>query len=218
MNEVHILMTLATVHFIALMSPGPDVALVVQNAAHYGRKTGFYIALGLSFGILTHSTLSITGISYLVHQQPLLFALLQIAGGGYLFYLGWHAGWATLKNWAQATSLNQMPAQLLSSRRQAFTRGYLTNLLNPKALVFFVSLMSTLIPAGMPMSGKGIALVILWGLSLFWFALLAWLLSTARFQRHISAASRYIDLLCALIFSVIGIVIWWHAWPVLFTA
>ena len=99
MNEASILMTLATVHFIALMSPGPDVALVVQNATRYGRQTGVYIALGLSFGILLHSLTSLTGVSYLVHQQPLLFALLQLCGGSYPLYLGSGALRATLANW-----------------------------------------------------------------------------------------------------------------------
>ncbi len=89
MNEMSILTTLAGVHFIALLSPGPDVALVVQNATQHGRKTGVMIALGLSCGILVHLILSLTGISYLVKQQPLLFNLLQLAGGSYLLYLGW---------------------------------------------------------------------------------------------------------------------------------
>ncbi|MEZ8709392.1 LysE family translocator, partial [Vibrio alginolyticus] len=88
MNEVTILITLASIHFIALMSPGPDFALVVQNATRHGRQTGLYIALGLSCGILLHSLLSLTGISYLVHQQPTLFAIIQLAGGSYLLYLG----------------------------------------------------------------------------------------------------------------------------------
>ncbi|NVJ58478.1 MAG: LysE family translocator, partial [Vibrionaceae bacterium] len=101
MNEFSILITLATVHFIALMSPGPDFALVVQNATRYGRQTGVYIALGLSFGILLHAILSLTGVSYLVHQQPTLFALVQIAGGSYLLYLGFGAlkgTWQTLSS------------------------------------------------------------------------------------------------------------------------
>lgn len=86
MNEMSILATLAGVHFIALLSPGPDVALVVQNATQHGRKTGVMIALGLSCGILVHLILSLSGISYLVKQQPMLFNLLQLAGGSYLLY------------------------------------------------------------------------------------------------------------------------------------
>ncbi|MEZ9808918.1 LysE family translocator, partial [Vibrio cyclitrophicus] len=101
MNEVTILITLASIHFIALMSPGPDFALVVQNATRHGRQTGLYIALGLSCGILLHSLLSLTGISYLVHQQPTLFAIIQLAGGSYLLYLGYgalKATWYTIQH------------------------------------------------------------------------------------------------------------------------
>ena len=74
MNESTILLTLASIHFIALMSPGPDFALVVQNATRHGRQTGLYIALGLSVGILLHSLFSLTGVSYIVHQHPVLYS------------------------------------------------------------------------------------------------------------------------------------------------
>ncbi|WP_165309979.1 LysE family translocator [Vibrio ziniensis] len=213
MNEASILITLAGVHFLALMSPGPDVALVVQNATRYGRQTGVYIALGLSFGILLHSILSITGISYLVHQQPVLFALLQLCGGSYLLYLGFGALKATITHWNLSVerSSSSQKALLLSNKRQAFSRGFMTNILNPKALVFFVSLMSTLVPASMSVTGKGIALLILWSLSLAWFACLAWMLSTERLQAKLNQASRYIDLLCGVIFSLIGLTIVWQS-------
>lgn len=205
MNEAHILMTLAVVHFVALMSPGPDFALVVQNAARYGRQTGIYIALGLSLGILTHATFSMTGISYIVQQQPMLFALLQAAGGSYLLYLGGGALIATWKNWGQPVeAIADKGGMMLSNKRLAFSRGLITNLLNPKALVFFVSLMSSLVPVGMSLSGKSMALVILWSLSFMWFALLAWLLTRPVMQRGLHRASRYIDLLCGGVFTVLG--------------
>lgn len=213
MNEITILTTLAVVHFIALMSPGPDFALVVQNAARYGRQTGLYIALGLSCGILFHSLLSLTGVSYLVHQQPTLFALLQLAGGSYLFYLGYGALKAT---WVKATTQPnveepEQAAQLLGSKKEAFSRGFATNILNPKALVFFISLMSSLVPASMSLPGKGGALLILWGISLAWFSFLAWALSTARMQQKIRSLAIYVDGLCGVLFSVIGAGILWQS-------
>ncbi|NOI60111.1 LysE family translocator [Vibrio coralliilyticus] len=214
MNELTILATLATVHFIALMSPGPDFALVVQNATRYGRQTGLYIALGLSFGILLHSLLSLTGVSYLVHQQPTLFAVLQLAGGSYLFYLGYgalKASWLTLRNNKQNDEPPAQTSLLLSNKRQAFSRGFATNILNPKALVFFVSLMSSLVPASMSLTGKGMALVILWGLSLLWFSFLAWALSTQRMQRKIHSLAVYIDSLCGVLFTLIGLSILWQS-------
>jgi len=214
MNEFSILITLASVHFIALMSPGPDFALVVQNATRYGRQTGVYIALGLSFGILLHAILSLTGVSYLVHQQPTLFALVQIAGGSYLLYLGFGAlkgTWQTLSSKSIVSEQKSNPDLLLSNKRQAFSRGFATNILNPKALVFFISLMSTLVPASMSLTGKGIALVILWSLSLAWFSFLAWALSTERLQAKLKSLAVYIDGLCGLIFTVIGVSILWQS-------
>ncbi|MEK6165682.1 LysE family translocator [Vibrio cholerae] len=122
-------------HFIALLSPGPDVALVVQNATQHGRKTGVMIALGLSCGILVHLILSLSGISYLVKQQPMLFNLLQLVKRQLLaLFVGRFAISDGQKN---ASTPTHSPApSILGNRRQAFTKGMMTNLLNPKALVF----------------------------------------------------------------------------------
>ncbi|CAK2262803.1 MULTISPECIES: LysE family translocator [Vibrio] len=214
MNEVTILITLASIHFIALMSPGPDFALVVQNATRHGRQTGLYIALGLSCGILLHSLLSLTGISYLVHQQPTLFAIIQLAGGSYLLYLGYgalKATWQIIQNHDDDADTVNANDLILTNKRQAFSKGFATNILNPKALVFFISLMSSLVPADMSLSGKGFALIILFGLSLFWFSLLAWMLSTKALQKKLSEATVYIDGLCGVVFSLIGVSILWQS-------
>ncbi|MFA0697965.1 LysE family translocator, partial [Vibrio sp. 10N.222.49.C9] len=123
-----------------LMSPGPDFALVVQNSTRYGRQTGIAIAFGLSIGILIHSILSLTGISYLVHSHPTLFLVLQLMGGSYLAYLGL-SGITSIIQSIRKPAVDKKPGKdfTLNSKKQAFTRGLTTNLLNPKALVFFVS-------------------------------------------------------------------------------
>lgn len=214
MNEVTILVTLASIHFIALMSPGPDFALVVQNATRHGRQTGLYIALGLSCGILLHSLLSLTGISYLVHQQPTLFAIMQLAGGSYLLYLGFgalKATWQIIQHHDDDSEVINSKDLILTNKRDAFSKGFMTNILNPKALVFFVSLMSSLVPADMSLSGKGFALIILFGLSLFWFSLLAWMLSTKALQKKLHEATVYIDALCGAVFTIIGLSILWQS-------
>ncbi|MCF7507010.1 MULTISPECIES: LysE family translocator [Vibrio] len=214
MNEVTILITLASIHFIALMSPGPDFALVVQNATRHGRQTGLYIALGLSCGILLHSLLSLTGISYLVHQQPTLFAIIQLAGGSYLLYLGYgalKATWHIIQHHDDDIDIVNSKDLILTNKREAFSKGFATNILNPKALVFFISLMSSLVPADMSLSGKGFALLILFGLSLFWFSLLAWMLSTKTLQKKLHEATVYIDGLCGAVFTIIGVSILWQS-------
>ncbi len=64
--------------------------------------------------------------------------------------------------------------------------------------------MSSLVPVGMSFSGKGIALLILWGLSFMWFSTLAWMLSTARLQKRLQSLTVYIDAVCGIIFTLIG--------------
>ena len=207
MNEVSLLMTLAGVHFIALMSPGPDFALIVQNTSHHGRKTGLTIAAGLSLGILIHSVLSITGISYLVQQHPMLFAILQLLGGSYLLWLGFGALKSIYQHKRSNNQSERKPSRILKDQTKAFSQGLMTNLLNPKALVFFVSLMSSLVPATMSLTGKTAAVFILWSLALFWFSLLAWMLSTKTLQRKLEASATYIDGICGIIFTLLGGVI-----------
>ncbi|ELR63242.1 Threonine efflux protein [Photobacterium marinum] len=219
MNEITPLITLLTVHILALMSPGPDFALVVQNAGRYGRQTGITIALGLSLGILMHSILSLTGASLLIHQHPTLFALLQAAGGSYLLWLGAGALKNTLKPtlkklWRKSEQRSkseqaseqspEKPTKLIANRKQALAKGFTTNILNPKALVFFLSLLSTLVPAHMSLSGKAGAIGLLWLSSFLWFALLAWLLTGQRMQQKLQRWTPYIDGLCGILFVVIG--------------
>lgn len=207
MNEVTTLLTLVTVHIIALMSPGPDFALVVQNAGRYGRQTGIAIALGLSLGILLHSILSLTGASLLIHQQPTLFALLQAAGGSYLLWLGVGAVRSVLMPIFRPTAHTETvtaPLRIISNRKQALVKGFTTNILNPKALVFFISLLSTIVPVDMSISGKITAIAILWITSFLWFAMLAWLLTGKRLQQKIQQWAPYIDGICGVLFVTIG--------------
>jgi threonine efflux protein len=207
MNEVTTLLTLVTVHVIALMSPGPDFALVVQNAGRYGRQTGIAIALGLSLGILLHSILSLTGASLLIHQQPTLFALLQAAGGSYLLWLGIGAVRSVLTPIFRPTAHTETvaaPKRIIANSKQALVKGFTTNILNPKALVFFISLLSTIVPVDMSISGKITAIAILWITSFLWFAMLAWLLTGKRLQQKIQQWTPYIDGICGVLFVTIG--------------
>ncbi|QIZ78905.1 LysE family translocator [Ferrimonas lipolytica] len=204
MNEISILTTLAVVHLVALASPGPDFALVVQAAGKHGRKAGLAIALGISLAILLHAVFAITGVSVLIQQLPALGVALKVAGGCYLLYLGIGA----LKT--VPGRLRQGDGPLLKGSadslniKQATIKGFVTNLLNPKALVFFLSLLTSLVPTQMSMAGKGAAIGILWGLSFAWFALLSYLLTGKRMQQKLQGIAVWIDALCGTVFTLVG--------------
>ena len=88
MQETSVLLSLAAVFAVALVSPGPDVALVVRTALHQGQRAGLLSALGLACGILLHGTLVLSGVALLLSRTEWLFELVQVGGALYLGWLG----------------------------------------------------------------------------------------------------------------------------------
>uniref|UniRef100_UPI0004705E32 LysE family transporter n=1 Tax=Salinivibrio costicola TaxID=51367 RepID=UPI0004705E32 len=104
------------------------------------------------------------------------------------------------------------PGRKRGQKSRAFWKGVPEPILfNPKALVFFISLMSTLVPASMSASGKAMAVAVVFLLSLGWFSSLAWLLSGSRVQQVLTKVAPVIDGLCALLFLLLGGAVVWQA-------
>lgn len=203
-HEISLLATLTLVHLVALASPGPDFALLLHTASNYGRRAGVAVAFGIAMAILLHSLFALTGVALLIQQLPLLGLCLQLAGGAYLLYLGVMALSAVAQRWGQPITEGCSPNTATINARAAVLKGFVTNLLNPKALVFFISLLGSLIPTEMSLTGKGIAIFLLWGLSFGWFALLAYLLTGARMQQRLQRSAILLDALCGTVFCLVG--------------
>ncbi|MFZ6046741.1 LysE family translocator [Pseudomonas sp. CR3202] len=203
MQETSVLLSLAAVFAIALVSPGPDVALVVRTAVHQGRRAGLLSALGLACGILIHGTLVLTGVALLVSRSPILFDLLQLLGASYLGWLGVSAVRAWLRRGQGGGG--SLDGALAPSALGPWLRGLATNLFNPKALVFFLALLSGLIPADMSVAGKLGAAAILFGMGLAWFSLLGLMLTRGRNQQLLLRAAPAIDLACGLVFLLVAL-------------
>ena len=150
--------TLALVHLLAVISPGADFALILRQSLTYGRRVAILSSLGIALGLLCHLTATFWGMGLLIQQTPWLFHLITLLGAGYLVYLAWQS---LLAAQAPSTTRNQViseknitasdtPALFIPSEKdytQAIVAGFLTNLLNPKALLFFLALFSTIIRA-----------------------------------------------------------------------
>ncbi|WP_287030408.1 LysE family translocator [Pseudomonas sp. UBA6310] len=202
MQETSVLLSLMAVFAVALVSPGPDVALVVRTAIHQGRRAGLLSALGLACGILLHGTLVLTGVSLLLSRSPLLFTAIQLFGAGYLGWLGVGA----LRAWFRRgeASGGGLDGELAPSPLGPWLRGVATNLFNPKALVFFLALLTSLIPPHMSLPGKFAAAGILFFFGLAWFSLLSVALTQPRLQRRLLRAAPVIDGLCGLVFLLVA--------------
>jgi len=159
--------TVALLHFFAVSSPGPDFILVTRQAIKLGRKAAIYTSLGIGIGILIHSLAAITGLTLLISSNPYLFLCMKLAASLYLFYLG-------LMSIIQTSETGNNIATRDSSELNSFLIGFITNVLNPKAIIFFVTLFSIVLN-----NSTSAALLTFYGLymsaaTFLWFLLISY--------------------------------------------
>ncbi len=133
-------LTVASLHFFAVASPGPDFALVVRQCFRYGKKSAVWTSLGISVGILVHISMSLIGLGLLLTYQPNIFNGLKILASLYIFYLG------IVSIFNKSTfSLDRKEKSSTVLYIRSFLAGLITNTLNPKALLFFITLFTLVI-------------------------------------------------------------------------
>ncbi len=183
-------LTVALIHLLAVASPGPDFAIVVRESVSAGRRAGTWTAIGVGSGILVHVTYSLLGIGLIVSQSVVLFNALKWLAAAYLLYIGIRALRAKAADPAQA-DLAQVPVE--RSPRAAFVSGFVTNGLNPKATLFFLSLFTVVINPHTPLAvqaGYGLYLAVATGV---WFCLVALLFSQSRVRAGFTRMGHWFD-------------------------
>ena len=121
--------------------------MVVRQSIVHGRRAALLTSAGIASALLVHGAYTILGIGLLVTQSLLLFNILKLLGAAYLLWLGISAIRAPApKPPASPDRRRQRPIPACAASR-AFVIGFLTNLLNPKAMLFFLSLFTTLVDA-----------------------------------------------------------------------
>ncbi|MHC0510403.1 LysE family translocator [Achromobacter aegrifaciens] len=140
------LIAVALITILAVISPGPDFAMVTRNSYLFGRRTGLICALGIALGVQVHVFYTMFGVSLLAHYaQPVLLGI-KLAGACYLVYMGWK----TFFNRTQVS--RDLSARPPISGWQALYSGFLTNALNPKTTLFVVSTYTQVVSPGTPLS------------------------------------------------------------------
>lgn len=196
----NLFITLGLMHLLALVSPGPDFALILRTCQR--RRLALGAALGISLAILLHASFSLSGISLLLASHPLLFLLLQLAGALYLARIAWQAGMAA---WQQQGSALPAQAAEHGGAWRGLGLGLATNLLNPKALLFFTGLLAAMISPAVSLQTRVLLVLELGLLSLLWFGLLAWWLSTPALQQWLLRGQRLLNALSALLFGSVSL-------------
>ncbi len=213
-------LTIATVHLLAVASPGPDFAVVLKHSISYGRRTAIITSIGVGVAILVHVAYSLLGIGILIQTTPWLFTAFSYAAAAYLVYLGYGAlrsqpaHSASTQN-AQAElsrgEVNQDEAQSVQtpsaemSDKKAFWVGFLTNGLNPKATLFFLSLFAVIISTQTPNSVRlvyGVYLAVATGI---WFCTLSYFLSTQKVRQFIQQQAHWFDRIMGFVLILLAL-------------
>ncbi|WP_342754870.1 LysE family translocator [Pantoea sp. MBD-2R] len=192
---------IVTIATLGMLSPGPDFFLIVKNAARYRRSAALMTALGVNCAVATHMTYCVAGLAVVITTTPWLFMLLKYAGAAYLIYVGVQA--LLSRGGSKMDLTNVAPEN--TSLKKAFLQGYLCNLLNPKATLFFLSMFTQVLSVNSGFSEKVWYAGIILTLSSLWWPSLVILIQSAPVRRGLAKAQKLIDKLLGGVLIALGI-------------
>lgn len=218
---------------ILVMLPGPDFALIAKISLMNGRPQGQAAAVGVALGICVHTSAAMLGISAIIAQSVLWFSVLKYVGAAYLVWLGIQAlragqragqpvSAAVVKTAhqphaspdsradvrAEARADAASPTQRLSLRQwlHFFGQGFLTNALNPKAVLIFLTFLPQFMDPHAPLAPQFLTLgSIMSGLCLFWYVPLAYMLGRIRHTFENSRFQKWMQRCTGLVFIAFGL-------------
>lgn len=184
---------------MALASPGPDFVIAVRNSILNSRKIGVITAIGFALGVIVHVTYTLCGMAAIISQSIMLFNILKYAGAAYLFYIGIQALRSRGFEGDIIIEKNNKKNKNQLSPLQALWSGFLTNVLNPKATLFFMAVISQFITPVTPLAVQalyGLTCVVMTGL---WFSLVAVVLTNPKIKARFLQFTKWIDRVCGVL-------------------
>ncbi|MFI1397899.1 LysE family translocator [Streptomyces sp. NPDC020681] len=187
------------VYLSAAVIPGPNFVVVVDTSATSTRKNGVCVALGIASGGLILAAFSLFGISQALLGIPILSSALHVICGLYLAYIGvqlWRNAGESLKRGGAVPSLDV---------RRAYGRGLFNILTNPKAFIFFGTVMTAVIPSGESLGLRIAVLVEIFVSSVVWHVSLALFFSNESAQRRYGRAKPILNRVLGTVLSLMGL-------------
>jgi RhtB (resistance to homoserine/threonine) family protein len=201
MENLGLIATVTIVHLLALISPGPDFIVACRNAIQYSRKIGIWTAVGFGIGVCVHMSYAFFGLTWVISQSNFLLSSVKYLGAVYLIYLGISS--LFLKNIKIKLTTDQNSDQI--KWYTATKMGLLTNLLNPKASLFFLSLFTLVIGPEINPTVMTILTLILVSTTVLWFSLVAIFLTHQKMRNLFENNQKQINTFFGVILIVIGI-------------
>ncbi len=189
-------------HIMAISSPGQDFLLVLKNSIQHGKKAGIYLSLGIAIGVTIHIIYSLTGVAILLKKYPLLFNVIKFMGAIYIIYLGYKS---LFHSFHPVQLNNQQIANKEIDPKKFIRMGFLTNILNPKASLFFLSIFSLVIPPDLPWYMIGIIVLMMLLINFLWFYMVANLFTRSVIIHYYNKYEKYITKLFGIVLILLGL-------------
>lgn len=195
--------TIALIAILASISPGPDFVVVTKNAITYNRRSAVMASLGVSNGILIHSTYCILGLAVVISQSLLLFSLIKYLGESYLIYLGIKSLFS--KN--NPVTVNSQKTAANYSLWSAYKSGLLTNVLNPKCTLFMLSVFTLVVKPHTLVYIQAIYAAEIALIAFAWFTFLSCGLTCHAIKTRIEKVQHIVTKLIGAVLITLGIVV-----------
>jgi RhtB (resistance to homoserine/threonine) family protein len=194
-------LSLMAVFVVAAVTPGADFACVVRESVAFGRRAGILAAIGVGSAIMFHVTYTVLGIGLVVAQSIIAFTIIKWLGAAYLVWLGVHS----MRAPPPAASTVDAAQRQARPALRSLAIGAMTNLLNPKATLFMVSLFSTIVSPTTPIAmqfGYGVSMSAVLAV---WFTIVALFFTTDAMRAAFARAGRWFNRLTGLMLIGLGI-------------
>lgn len=183
-------------HAAVVVSPGPNFVVVAHAAATESRPAAVWTAAGVTLGAVAWASAATLGFTAVTAAAPKLYTLIRVAGSAYLV-------WLAVMLWRGASHRQPASNTGLGTTTRAVARGLLTNLANPKSVVFFGSVLSIALPADASAMLRLGAVGIVGLNALTWYGTVAIFLARPglreRYERHRAAIDRVVSVVMLML-------------------
>ena len=187
---------IVVVHALAVASPGPDFAIVLKQSLAHGRRPAVWTSVGIGCGISIHILYCLLGLGFLLANSPATLGVLKYLGAGYLAWVGIQA----LRTPPRPGDLDLTAGVPAPGNAAAWTTGFLVNVLNPKAALFFIALFPLVVSPATPkliQAGYGLWMILT---TMGWFCFVSLVFTRPAVRRSFLRLGHWIDRALGLVF------------------
>lgn len=183
---------------IGVISPGPNWAVIIKNSL-YSRSLGVSTVAGIATGSLIHIVYCLIGIGVIISKSILLFNTLKWIGVAYLLYIGIKL----------LRSKKQSPAAIIKNNEsttwKAFRSGFLTDMLNPKATLFYLAIFTQVIEPNTNIFVQSVYGLTVWSVEILWHMVLVFFLTHKSVRNYFLSISHWIERVTGTALILLGI-------------